>query len=61
MITDEIRARFPGAEGYLNTASIGLPSEATVAALEGESGERHEIAQIVPEVFWWITGSAAMC
>jgi len=34
MINDDIRNQFPGAEGYFNTASLGLPPQATVAALQ---------------------------
>ncbi len=34
MISEDIRGRFPGAGGYFNTASIGLPSPETVSALE---------------------------
>jgi len=35
MINDDVRRRFTGAENYLNTASLGLPSLGTVAALRG--------------------------
>lgn len=34
MTSDEIRRQFPGASGYLNTASIGLPPHRAVAALD---------------------------
>ena len=33
MIDAEIRSRFPGAEGYFSTASLGLPCEGTIAAM----------------------------
>lgn len=33
MIDDALRAQFPGAVGYLNTASLGLPPQDTVDAL----------------------------
>lgn len=33
MTDAEIRRRFPGAAGYFNTASLGLPSAGTVAAM----------------------------
>jgi malonyl CoA-acyl carrier protein transacylase len=34
MIDAEIRSRFAGAAGYFNTASLGLPSAGTVAAMD---------------------------
>jgi len=34
MIDPRTQDRFPGAAGYLNTASLGLPSDETVAAME---------------------------
>lgn len=34
MIDPRTRDRFPGAAGYFNTASLGLPSDGTVAAME---------------------------
>ena len=34
MIGEEVRMQFPGAASYLNTASLGLPSLGTVAALQ---------------------------
>ncbi|MEN8235246.1 MAG: aminotransferase class V-fold PLP-dependent enzyme [Actinomycetota bacterium] len=39
MISGDIRGRFPGAAGYFNTASLGLPSRGTVAALQGALAE----------------------
>jgi len=34
MIINDIRSQFPGAKGYFNTASLGLPPKATVTALQ---------------------------
>lgn len=35
MIGENIRGQFPGSSGYLNTASLGLPPQGSIDALEG--------------------------
>ena len=35
--------------------------EDVLRSIDLVSGERHDIAQIHPETFWWIAGSEATC
>ena len=42
MISDDTRRQFPGAAGYLNTASIGLPPQRTVSAMQRAIAEWQE-------------------
>ena len=39
MIDEGVRGQFPGAAGYLNTASVGLPPQTTVDAMTSAIGE----------------------
>jgi len=48
MIAAEVRAQFPGASGYLNTASLGLPPQVTVEAMNAALSEWQSGAATAP-------------
>jgi selenocysteine lyase/cysteine desulfurase len=59
MIAAEVRAQFPGASGYLNTASLGLPPQVTIEAMEAALSEWRSGAATAPGYDHYVDESRA--